>query len=120
MFSGLWNKAKSFLGGLTKKHNINGLFTKAKNLVNNGMSFLHSKPVKNVMESVSQYLPSAGSFYNDAKKYGAITSNMMSGGLDKKFDRFIKHKKEEPTIERVPRQELSRQPNMFNDMFGTI
>lgn len=120
MFGSFWNKAKDLFSNLGKKHGIPGIFNKAKHFVNTSMDFLKSKPVKNVMESVSKYLPSAGSFYNDAKKYGAITSNMMSGGLDKKLDRFIKHNKTEPSIERVPRQELARNSNMFGDVFGNI
>ena len=77
---------------------IGGLFDKAKSAVSQGMDFLRSKPVRNIVGSLSEHMPSVGSFYKDATKYGSIVSNMMSGGLDKKADRFMK---KPPSIERV-------------------
>ena len=100
--------------GLTKKSSpIGGLFSKAKNWISGGLDFLRSKPVKSVVDSVSQYIPSARSYYDDAKKYGSIASNFLNGGLAKKADRFLKKDKAVPTIERVPRVEF-RRPALFD------
>ena len=70
--------------------------------------------MKSVVDSVSQYIPSVRSYYDDAKKYGAIAGNMLSGGLSKKADRFLKKDKVAPTIERVPRVEF-RRPAIFDE-----
>ena len=98
---GLWNKAKSFLQGLSKKHGVSGLFQKAKSVIGKGMDILRSKPVKGLVQGLSQYLPTAGTYYNDAKKYGSIVSNLMNGGAERKADRFVKRASD--SIERQPR-----------------
>lgn len=114
MFGDLLKSASKWLGLGKKDSNLGGLFNKAKNFVGKGLNFLRSAPVKNVVQSVSQYIPSARSYYDDAKKYGSIASNLMNGGLQKKAERFIKKEKPAPTIERVPRVEF-RRPGMFEE-----
>lgn len=120
MLGSFWSKAKEFLGGLSKRHGTSGLFHKAKSALSHGMDFLKSKPVKSIVDSISHHVPTARTYFDDAKKYGNIVSNMMNGGLEKKLDRFVKHNKPETTIERVPRQELARKPGMFDTggLFG--
>ena len=111
---GSWLKSASKYLGLNKKDSpLGGLFQKAKSFVGKGVDFLRSAPVKNIVQSVSQYIPSARSYYDDAKRYGSIASNMLNGGLAKKADRFIKKEKAIPSIERVPRVEF-RRPGMFD------
>ena len=108
MFAGLW---KSIKGAATKlglgKHvqNFSGLVNKARHVVGHGMEILKSAPVKNLVSHIAEHAPTVGSFYNDAKKYGAIVSNLMNGGFEKKAERFMK----QPTIERV------RQTNSVSD-----
>lgn len=110
---GSWLKSASKYLGLGKKDSpLGGLLNKAKSFVGKGLDFLRSKPVKSVVDSVSEYIPSARSYFDDAKKYGSIASNLLNGGLQKKADRFIKRDKVAPTIERVPRVEF-RRPGMF-------
>ena len=114
MFGNLWKSASKWLGLGKKDSNIGGLLNKAKSFVGKGLDFLRSSPVKDVVKSVSQYIPSARSYYDDARKYGSIASNLLNGGLQKKADRFIKKEKAVPTIERVPRVEF-RRPGMFEE-----
>ena len=114
MFGNLWKGISKHLGLGKQSSPLGGLLHKAKSFVGKGLDFLRSAPVKNVVQSVSQYIPSARSYYDDAKKYGSITSNLLNGGLAKKADRFIKKEKAVPTIERVPRVEF-RRPGMFDE-----
>ena len=117
--SGLWNKVKNFgmnFLGLGGKRNggVSGLVNKAKNFIGSGMNFISSKPVKSLVDSVSQYLPSVGSFYKDVKKYGSIANSMLNqNGLNKMADRFVKNKVE-PSIERVNRNAMQRKENPFD------
>jgi len=114
-----WDKLKQFGSnflGLGGKNNsgIGGLVNKARNFIGTGMNFLKSNPVKSIVNSVSEYLPSVGSFYKDVKKYGSIANNMMNeNGLGKMADRFVKNKVE-PTIERISKTTLDRPPNPFD------
>jgi ribosomal protein S17E len=111
MFASLFNKAKGWAQKLgLNKHvsNFSNMFNKAKHVVNNTMDILRSSPIKSLVNKVSEYIPSAGSYYNDAKKYGGIVSNLMSGGLEEKPKRFIKHP---PSIER------NQKPDYGDDQF---
>ena len=104
MFAGLWKQAKGFAHklGLGKHvHNFSNLLSKAKHFVGHGMEILKSSPVKNLVGRIAEHAPTVGSYYNDAKKYGSIVSNLMNGGFEKKIDRFIK---QPPSIERVRQQ----------------
>lgn len=112
MFGSLLKSVGKYLGLGKKDSNFGGLLNKAKSFVGQGLDFLRSKPVKSVVDSVSKYLPTAGQYFNDAKKYGAIASNLLNGGLTKKLDRFVKQERATPTIERVPRVQF-RKPGMF-------
>lgn len=116
MFGELFKRFSDSLG-LTKRNSpLGGLFNKAKGIVSSGLDFLRSKPVKNVVDSVSQFIPSVRNYYDDAKKYGAIVGNVLgSNALAKKGDRFIKKEKATPTIERVPRVEFRKPSSMFDD-----
>lgn len=105
MVFGLFEKAKQFATKLgLGKHvsQLGGLFHKARKFVTGGLDLLKSAPIKSLVQNISQFAPSVGGYYNDAKKYGGIVSNLMNGGLEKKIDRFIKHP---TTIERQPRKE---------------
>ena len=89
-----WDKLKQFgsnflgLGGKSTG-GLGGLFNKARNFIGNGMNLINSKPLKNIVNSVSEYLPSVGSFYKDVKKYGSIAINLLNeNGLNKMADRF--------------------------------
>lgn len=114
MFGNLLKSASQWLGLGKKNSPIGGLLNKAKSFVGQGLNFLRSAPVKNVVQAVSKFAPTVGDYYKDAKKYGAIASNALSGGLAKKADRFLKKERPEPTIERVPRVEF-RRPGMFEE-----
>ena len=122
--SSFWNKVKQFGSnflGLGGKRNggLSGLFNKAKSFIGNGMNFINSKPVKSIVDSVSQYLPSVGSFYKDVKKYGSIGNSLLNqNGLNKMADRFVKNKVE-PSIERVNRNAMQRTENPF-DPIGNV
>ena len=113
MFQGLFKRLSDSLGLSKRNSPLGGLFQKAKGLISGGLDFLRSKPVKNVVDSVSQYIPSARSYYDDARRVGAIAGNLLGGGLAKKADRFLKKDKVAPTIERVPRVEF-RRPAIFD------
>ena len=115
MFGDFLKRASKSLG-LGKQYGaLSGLFQKARGLVNTGMNFIKSEPVRNLIGSISKAHPTAGQFFNDAKKYGSIVSNLMNGGLEKKIDRFIQqnNKPSAPTIERVPKVQF-RRPGMFD------
>lgn len=122
MFGSLWKGIKSFgqkLGLGKEVGQLGGLFNKAKSVVGQGMDFLRSKPVKSIVNSLSQYMPSVGEYYNKAKQYGGIASNLMSGGLQDKANRFIKNP---PTIERSQKknpfaQEPRAQPKQDDSSF---
>ena len=114
-----WNKIKQFgsnflgLGG-KRNSGVSGLINKAKSWIGSGMNFINSKPVKSLVDSVSEYLPSVGSFYKDTKKYGSIANNLLNqNGLNKMADRFVKNKVE-PSIERVNRNAMQRKENPFD------
>ena len=115
MFGDLFKKIGASLG-LTKRNTpLGGLFNKAKGIISSGLDLLRSKPIKSVVDSVSQYIPSVRSYYDDAKKYGAIVGNVLGGNaLAKKGDRFIKKDRVTPTIERVPRVEFRKPSSMFD------
>ena len=109
MFAGLWKQAKGFAHklGLGKHvHNFSNFVNKARHAVGHGMEILKSAPVRNLVGHIAEHAPTVGSYYNDAKKYGSIVSNLMNGGFEKKIDRFIK---QPPSIERV------RQTNSQSD-----
>lgn len=110
MFGSFLKGIKGFANklGLGKEvGQLGGLFNKAKGYVSQGMDFLRSKPVKSIVNSLSEHMPSVGSFYKDANKYGSIVSNMMRGGLDRKADRFMK---QPPSIERVRQSSDGMEP----------
>ena len=114
MFGSLFKSIGNALGLTKRSSPIGGLLNKAKGWVSSGLDFLRGKPVKNVIEKVSEYLPSVRSYYDDARKYGAIVGNALSGNaLSKKADRFIKKDQAIPSIERVPRQEQPQALPMF-------
>ena len=110
--SGFFNKVKN-IGlnwlGLSKQNNQNiGLVNKAKDWISGGLSFLNSKPVKEGINFVSQYLPQAKNLVSDVKKYGHMANNLIGdfsssrpSALSKKFDRFQKNLEErrKPSIE---------------------
>lgn len=118
MFGDLLKKIGSSLG-LTKRDSpIGGLLNKAKGWVSSGLDWLRSKPVKNVIDKVSEYIPSARSYYDDARKYGAIVGNTLNSNAlgkkaDRAFDRFIRRDQAIPSIERAPRPEPQAQPSLF-------
>lgn len=92
--SGFFNKLKSGvmdLFGLGKSNNSNqGLFNKAKGWVSSGLDLLRNKNVQKGIDMISNLSGSNAprDFFMDAKKYGNIAQNILSGkALDKKLDR---------------------------------
>jgi hypothetical protein len=122
MFGSLWKGIKSFgqkLGLGKEIGSLGGLLNKGKSMLGKGMDFLRSAPVKGIVKSLSEYMPSVGDYYNKAKQYGSIASNLMSGGLGEKANRFIKNP---PTIERSQKknpfaQEPRAQPKQDDTSF---
>lgn len=109
MFSNLLKSAARVFGLGKQARDFSGLVNKARSVIGTGMNFLRSAPVKSIVKSISEHIPTVGQYYNDAKKYGAIASNLLNGGVDRKIDRFARQgKSEAPTIERVPRQMIRR------------
>ena len=118
MFGDLFKRIGGALGLTKQSSPIGGLLNKAKGWVSSGLDYLRSKPVKNVIDKVSEYLPSARSYYDSARKYGAIVGNALSGNAlgkkaDRALDRFIKKDQVVPSIERAPRNEIIRPAGMF-------
>jgi hypothetical protein len=118
MFGELFKKIGGALGLTKRSSPIGGLLNKAKGWVSSGLDFLRGKPVKNVIDKVSEYIPSVRSYYDDARKYGAIVGNALSGNAlgkkaDRALDRFIKKDQAIPSIERVPRA-VAPAPGMFD------
>lgn len=118
MFGELFKRLGSSLGLTKNSSPIGGLLNKAKGWVSSGLDYLRGKPVKNIIDKVSEYLPSARSYYDSAKKYGAIASNLLSGNAlgkkaDRAFDRIVRDRAV-PSIERVPRNEIVRPAGIFD------
>ena len=118
-WTGLFDKARGFVKGLLNKPGkLQGLFHKAKSVLGHGLSFLRSEPGKSLTDAVTKFIPSAGQYFDGARKYGSIASNMMSGGLDKKASRFVQHAKQEATIERAQRQKTPWEQEGLRSLFG--
>jgi hypothetical protein len=108
-----WNKIKNigmnFLGLGGKRSGgsgIGGLVNKARDFISGGMKLVNSKPLKSVVNSISEYVPQVGDFYKDVSKYGSIANNLLNkNGLNTSADRFIRNKIE-PSIERVERASI--------------
>jgi hypothetical protein len=69
---------------------IHGFLNKAKNFIGTGMNILNSKPIRGLVDSVSQHVPGVGSLYKDFKKYGNVANNLLNGGAEKMGERFIR------------------------------
>ncbi len=131
--SGFFNKIKSGLSdlfGLGKGQSNQGLFKKAKDIFSGGLDLLRNKNVQKGVDLLSNFTGNSGikDFFMDAKKYGNMGQNFLSGGLNKKIDRSglpdmvdrfaDRFKKRDSTMELQPRRQRDDSAFNLTSIFG--
>ena len=85
-----FSKLRDTLSGLGKNLGSSPLFAKAKEFISGASDFLKNKTTKNIVDSVSKFIPQAQDYFKSAKDFTNMGNQFLNkGGLEKSFNRSM-------------------------------